>query len=110
MTGNALIAAQAVINPRTPYGVRLRGLVKKADAINDIRDREHPQLQIHGILATMADSRTTLSSCVLQEIRRFYQPLFTTAFETVIPRSVRFAAAPAYLGQPAVSAVPNAFK
>lgn len=102
MTGNALIAAQAIIVPVQTEHFALRGLVKVLDAINDIRDREHPQLQIHGILATMVDSRTTLSTEILQEIRRFYQPQHIRVFETIIPRSVRFAAAPAYHGQPAV--------
>lgn len=102
MTGNALIAADAVIVPVQTEHFALRGLVKVLDAIEDIRQREHPQLEILGILPTMVDARTTLASEVMQEIRRFYQPRGIRVFESVIPRSVRFAAAPAYQGKPAV--------
>ncbi len=102
MTGNALIAADAVIVPVQTEHFALRGLIKVLDAIEDIRQREHPRLEILGILPTMVDSRTTLASEVMQEIRRFYQPKGIRVFESVIPRSVRFAAAPAYQGKPAV--------
>ncbi len=102
MTGNALIAADAVIVPVQTEHFALRGLVKVLDAIDDIRQRENPHLEILGILPTMVDSRTTLASEVMQEIRRFYQPRGIRVFASVIPRSVRFAAAPAYQGKPAV--------
>ena len=107
MTGNALIAADAVIVPVQTEHFALRGLMKVLDAIEDIRQREHPHLEILGILSTMVDARTTLASEVMQEIRRFYQPKGIRVFESVIPRSVRFAAAPAYQGKPAVLVDPH---
>jgi len=102
MTGNALAAAEAVLVPVQTEHFALRGLVKILRAIDDVRERENPGLVLLGILPTMVDARTTLAAEVLQEIRRYYAPRGIRVFETVIPRSVRFAAAPAYYRQPAV--------
>jgi chromosome partitioning protein len=107
MTGNALAAADAVLVPVRAEHFALRGLVKILRAIEDVRARENPRLTLLGILVTMFDARTTLGTEVLQEIRRYYAPRGVRVFETVIPRSIRFAAAPAYHRQPAVWADPH---
>jgi chromosome partitioning protein len=51
----------------------------------------NPGLTIEGLLLTMYDERTNLSSAVASDLRDFYGQ---QVFETVIPRNVRLAEAP----------------
>jgi len=64
--------------------------------IDLVRDNLNPRLRLGGVLLTMYDARTTLSSDVANEVRRH---LGSSVFETVVPRSVRLAEAPSY-GRP----------
>jgi chromosome partitioning protein len=58
----------------------------------------NPGLTIEGLLLTMYDERTNLSSAVAADLRDFYGQ---QVFETVIPRNVRLAEAPSH-GKPIV--------
>jgi chromosome partitioning protein len=55
-------------------------------------------LAIEGLLLTIYDERTNLSSAVANDLRDFYG---RQVFETVIPRNVRLAEAPSY-GKPII--------
>jgi MinD-like ATPase involved in chromosome partitioning or flagellar assembly len=48
-------------------------------------------LAIEGVLLTMADFRTRLTSDVIAEVRRFFG---SKVYETVVPRSVRLSESP----------------
>ena len=50
-------------------------------------------LQLGGVILTMYDSRTKLSSSVVEDVRTFFKE---TAFESVVPRNVRLSEAPSY--------------
>jgi chromosome partitioning protein len=63
----------------------------------------NPGLSIEGLLLTMFDERTNLSTAVAKDLRDFYGP---KVFKTVIPRNVRLAEAPSF-GKPILSYDPK---
>ena len=58
-----------------------------------IKERLNTELAIEGILFTMYDGRTNLSSDVVASVR---ENLEAPVFKTLIPRNVRLAEAPSY--------------
>jgi chromosome partitioning protein len=93
LTVNALAAADRVIVPVQTEYYALEGLAQLVQSINLIKTRLNPKLEIAGVLLTMADGRTRLSTEVEAEVRRHFGEL---VFEAVIPRSVRVAEAPSH--------------
>jgi chromosome partitioning protein len=101
VTGNVLAAADKVIIPFVPETFAVSGLVRVIEAIEDFKSKENPALEIAGIVGMMVDSRTTLHSEMLQQARRYCVENDLKMFETIIPKSIRFANSTAYEGQPA---------
>jgi chromosome partitioning protein len=93
LTVNALAAADRVIVPVQTEYYALEGLAQLVQSIDLIKTRLNPRLQIAGVLLTMADGRTRLSTEVEAEVRRHFGEL---VFHTVVPRSVRVAEAPSH--------------
>jgi chromosome partitioning protein len=94
LTLNGLIAAtDGVIIPVQCEYLALEGLGQLLLTLNHIRSRIFPGLQIRGVVLTMFDPRTNLSSDVVGEVRNFFT---NRVFKTIIPRSVRLAEAPSY--------------
>ena len=56
----------------------------------------NPRLEVEGVILTMFDGRTNLSSDVVAQVREYFEE---TAYQTVIPRTVRLSEAPSY-GEP----------
>jgi len=96
LTVNALTAADSVLIPIQCEYYALEGLTQLLATIDLVRDHLNPQLAIKGVLLTMFDARTNLSSDVANEVRRH---LGSAVYDTVIPRSVRLSEAPSF-GQP----------
>jgi chromosome partitioning protein len=61
-----------------------------------VRENLNPQIEIEGVLLTMADFRTNLTSEVIKEIRSYFNEM---VYETIIPRNIRLSEAPSY-GKP----------
>lgn len=99
--GNVLAFVDRVLIPFQPEHYSMRSLVKILKAINDFRKEHNPDLSILGVVGTLVDLRTTLHTQVLQECRRYCQQNGIRLFETVIPKSVRFASSVAYDRLPA---------
>lgn len=93
LTVNALAAADRVIVPVQTEYYALEGLAQLVQSINMIKTRLNPKLEIAGVLLTMADSRTRLSTDVEAEVRKHFGEL---VFGAVVPRSVRVAEAPSH--------------
>jgi chromosome partitioning protein len=93
LTVNALAAADRVIVPVQTEYYALEGLAQLVQSINMIKTRLNPKLSIAGVLLTMADSRTRLSTDVEAEVRKHFGDL---VFGAVVPRSVRVAEAPSH--------------
>jgi chromosome partitioning protein len=99
--GNVLSFADEVLIPFQPEGYSMRSLVKILEFIEEFKEDINPNLDIRGIVGTLVDSRTTLHSEVLQQCRQFCIENDVHVFDTVIPRSIRFASSVAYEGKPA---------
>lgn len=99
--GNVLAFVDQVLIPFQPEAYSMRSLIKIIKAINGIKEKQNPKLTITGIVATLVDQRTTLHSEILQECRKFCLEHNLHMFDTVIPRSVRFASSVAYDRKPA---------
>ena len=93
LTVNALTAADAVLIPLQSEYYALEGLTQLLATIDLVRDHLNPRLAIDGVVLTMADKRTNLSSQVEAEARRH---LDGAVYRTIIPRSVRLSEAPSH--------------
>jgi chromosome partitioning protein len=93
LTINAMTAADGLIIPLQCEFYALEGLGQLMRTMNRIRQRLNPGLEIAGILLTMFDKRTNLSSQVAEEARKYFPDL---VFRTVVPRNVRLGEAPSF--------------
>ena len=90
---NALVAAQGVIVPVQCEYLSLEGLGHLNKTLQLVQARINPGLQITGLLMTMFDPRTNLSTQVVEEVGKHFA---RERFTTVIPRSIRLGEAPSY--------------
>lgn len=98
LTVNGLTAADSLIVPIQCEYFALEGVTELFDTLAHLRRLLNPGLSIEGLLLTMYDERTNLSSAVANDLRDFYGAQVLT---TVIPRNVRLAEAPSY-GKPII--------
>ncbi len=103
LTVNALTAADAVLVPLQCEYYALEGLSQLIATIHLVRDHLNPALAVNGIVLTMFDGRTNLSTEVAAEVRRH---LTDAVYDTVVPRSVRLAEAPSH-GRPIAQYAPE---
>ena len=93
LTINDMTASGSVIVPIQCEYYALEGLTQLIQTIDLIRERLNEDLKIEGILFTMYDSRTNLSSQVVDTVK---ENLTHNIYKTMIPRNVRLAEAPSY--------------
>lgn len=96
LTINSLTAADSLIVPVQCEYYALEGVTELFDTLARLRRELNPNLSIEGLLLTMYDDRTNLSSAVAKDLRDFYG---AQVLKTVIPRNVRLAEAPSF-GKP----------
>ncbi len=93
LTVNAMTTADAVLVPIQCEYYALEGLSQLIHTVNLVRERLNPTLDIEGILFTMYDARTNLSTQVVENVK---DHLTQKIYETMIPRNIRLAEAPSY--------------
>jgi len=98
LTINALVAATGVVIPMQCEYYALEGLTALMETISAIKSELNPSLKIEGILRTMYDPRSKLTSEVNGQLFNYFGD---AVYRTVVPRNVRLAEAPSY-GQPAI--------
>lgn len=104
LTVNALSAAsQGVIIPVQCEYLALEGLSQLINTINLIHDNINMELTVSGVVMTMYDQRTNLSTQVVEEVRTVFAE---QVFETIIPRNVRLSEAPSF-GQDILAYAPT---
>lgn len=96
LTVNALTAAREVVIPIQCEYYALEGLTQLLRNVELVSSNLNPELRVTGVVLTMYDGRTKLSREVAEQVRDYFGD---TAFNTVIPRSVRLSEAPSY-GEP----------
>jgi chromosome partitioning protein len=93
LTVNGLIASNYVLLPVQAEFYALEGLGQLLETMKLVRKGMNPNLELLGVLPTMIDSRTTLSTQVHAEIKRHFPG---KVFESTIPRNIRLAEAPSH--------------
>lgn len=93
LTINALAAADSIIVPIQCEYYALEGLSQLMKTIQLVQKYSNPDLQIEGVVLTMYDNRTNLSSQVTEEVRRYFQD---KVYRTIIPRNIRLSEAPSF--------------
>jgi chromosome partitioning protein len=96
LTVNGLAAANEVMIPIQCEYYALEGVSQLMRNIQLVKQNLNPQLEVEGVVLTMFDGRTTLSSDVVAQVRGHFGD---TTYRTVIPRTVRLSEAPSY-GEP----------
>jgi chromosome partitioning protein len=92
LTVAALSAADSVMIPLQCETLSHRGVGQLLDTVHDVRRYTNKQLRVMGVLPTLFDSRPKHSRAVLETISATYE---IDVIEPPIPRSIRFAEAPA---------------
>ena len=93
LTSNALAVADSIIVPIQCEYYALEGLSQLMKTIQLVQKYSNPDLKIEGVVLTMYDNRTNLSTQVTEEVRRYFQD---KVYETIIPRNIRLSEAPSF--------------
>jgi chromosome partitioning protein len=92
LTVAALSAADSLMIPLQCETLSHRGVGQLLDTVHDVRRYTNKELRVMGVLPTLFDSRPKHSRAVLETISATYD---IDVIEPPIPRSIRFAEAPA---------------
>ena len=93
LTINGMIASDYLLLPVQTEFYALEGVAQLLETIKLVKKQANPNLKLLGVLATMYDKRTSLSTQVFKEIQKYFKDL---TFKTTIPRNVRVAEAPSH--------------
>jgi chromosome partitioning protein len=96
LTINALSAADWLLIPVQAEYYALEGLSQLLSVMQRVKQGLNTKLELLGVVATMYDSRTSLSEQVYSELQKYFGD---KVFKTIIPRNVRVAEAPSF-GKP----------
>lgn len=96
LTINALAACDEILIPIQCEYYALEGLGQLLRNVELVKENLNNRLEVGGVLLTMYDGRTKLSSQVVDEVREYFGD---KAYKAVVPRSVRLSEAPSY-GEP----------
>ncbi|HVX20655.1 MAG TPA: ParA family protein [Acidimicrobiales bacterium] len=92
LTINGLTAAEGVLVPLQCEALSHRGVGQLLETVEDVRTFANADLRVLGVVATMFDGRTRHAREVLEEVGDRYG---LTVLDPPVPKSVRFAEAPA---------------
>ncbi|MGH3360145.1 MAG: ParA family protein [Nocardioidaceae bacterium] len=92
LTVGALSAADEVLIPLQCETLSHRGVGQLLDTVHDVRELINPRLSVLGVLPTLYDGRTNHAKAVIETIGETYD---LPVLGPPIPKSVRFAEAPA---------------
>lgn len=98
LTINALTAADAIIIPLQCEYYALEGLSQLLSTYQLVHQNLNPDLEVGGVILTMADFRTNLTQQVIEEVKSYFKE---KVFEAIIPRTVKLSEAPSF-GKPAI--------
>ena len=94
LTVNGLVAArEGVLVPVQCEYLALEGLGQLTQTIERVQSALFPGLRVRGVILTMFDPRTNLSSDVVREVNNHFPG---QVFKSIVPRSIRLAEAPSY--------------
>jgi chromosome partitioning protein len=88
-TVSSMTASDKILVPMQCEPKSIRGLNILFDAYNNIKEVYNPNLEVLGIIGTLFNRNTNISTTVLQEIRKKYDGIYKV-FDSVIYRTVKF--------------------
>ena len=91
---NAFVASDSVLVPVSAEYLPASAMTGLLKTVGRVRRQINPSLEVEGILVTLSDGRNNLAHEVEQTIRERYGSTYRV-FDTVIPRAVSAAEAPA---------------
>lgn len=93
ITLNSFTASDSVLVPIQCEYYALEGLGQLINTINLVKKHLNPNIKIEGVVLTMFDSRTNLSTQVGEEVEKYFG---NKVFQTIIPRNIRLSEAPSH--------------
>ncbi len=93
ITLNAFTASDSVLVPIQCEYYALEGLGQLINTIKLVQKHLNPDLVIEGVILTMFDARTNLSTQVAREVEKYFG---NKVFQTIIPRNIRLSEAPSH--------------
>jgi len=96
LTLNSLTAATEIFVPLQCEFYALEGLSQLVKTIQRVKTKFNPSLKLNGIVLTMYDRRSCLSSQVAEDVKEHFGDM---VYSTVIPRNIRVSEAPSH-GRP----------
>ena len=93
ITLNAFTASDSVLVPIQCEYYALEGLGQLVNTIKLVQRHLNKDLEIEGVVLTMFDSRTNLSTEVANEVEKYFG---NKVFQTIIPRNIRLSEAPSH--------------
>lgn len=93
ITLNSFTASDSVLVPIQCEYYALEGLGQLINTIKLVQKHLNPMLEIEGVVLTMFDSRTNLSTQVATEVEKYFN---NQVFQTIIPRNIRLSEAPSH--------------
>jgi chromosome partitioning protein len=93
LTLNALTCADTLLVPIQCEYYALEGLTQLMNTIKLVQVNLNPNLSVEGVVLTMFDARTKLSTEVVNEVKKYFK---NRVYNTIIPRNIRLGEAPSY--------------
>lgn len=93
LTLNAMVAANSVLVPMQCEYYALEGLSALMSTLKNIQETVNPELYLEGILRTMFDNRSRLTTDVSDQLIEYFGD---RVFRTCVPRNIRLAEAPSH--------------
>ncbi len=93
ITLNAFTASDSVLVPIQCEYYALEGLGQLVNTIKLVQKHLNKELVVEGVVLTMFDVRTNLSTQVAEEVEKYFG---NQVFQTVIPRNIRLSEAPSH--------------
>lgn len=88
LTINALACASSVIIPVQAHYLATKGMEELIKTIIRVRKHINPNLNISGIIITMADMRTNVTKTIIDMIQKQYKDKIKV-YDTIIPHSIK---------------------
>ena len=93
LTINAFAASNSLLIPIQCEYYALEGVGQLMNTVNLVKKQLNKELYIEGVVLTMNDARTNLSTQVIKEVKTYFK---NNVYKTIIPRNVKLSEAPSY--------------
>lgn len=93
LTINAFVASTSILIPIQCEYYALEGVGQLINTIELVKKQLNKNLYVEGVVLTMHDARTNLSTQVIKEVKNYFKD---NVYKTIIPRNVKLSEAPSF--------------